>query len=149
MYRSSISLCRMTMYGRWSDGTIRSLLPTACIAIRGSRIPGCTARFRAYSPSMCGRTGCCLLEQAVRKLTSFPAQRFKLGKRGLLAPGYAADAVIFNPDTIQDEATYREPKRYPGGIGAVIVGGVPTMMEGRHTQARQGVLIKAAHANTW
>jgi N-acyl-D-amino-acid deacylase len=81
------------------------------------------------------------LEQAVRKVTSFPAQRFKLGKRGLLVPGYSADLTVFDPDTIQDHATYREPKREPAGISRVIVNGVVTMENGIHTEAREGSFI--------
>lgn len=83
------------------------------------------------------------LEEAVRKLTSFPAQRFKLGKRGLLVPGYAADFVVFNPDTITDLATYQEPKQYPKGISQVCVNGKITMENGKHTYAREGVFISS------
>lgn len=95
------------------------------------------------------------LEQAVRKLTSFPVQRFKLGKRGLLVPGYAADLVVFDPDVIRDQATYEEPRQYPDGISHVLVGGVatvtaeeqqhggePAIVGSRHTHAAQGQLIR-------
>ncbi|MDF2963452.1 MAG: d-aminoacylase [Paenibacillus sp.] len=82
------------------------------------------------------------LEQAVRKLTSFPVQRFKLGKRGLLVPGYAADLVVFNPDTIQDHATFEKPRQYPEGVSHVIVGGKPTLDSDRHTHAKEGSLIR-------
>lgn len=84
------------------------------------------------------------LEEAVRKLTSFPAQRFKLGKRGLIVPGYAADLTVFNPDTIQDLATFEEPRQYPNGISHVIVAGKTTLTGDRHTHAREGGLIRAA-----
>jgi N-acyl-D-amino-acid deacylase len=50
------------------------------------------------------------IEEAVRKMTSFPARRFKLGKRGLIAPGYAADLVVFDPEKVLDMATYEDPK---------------------------------------
>jgi N-acyl-D-amino-acid deacylase len=50
------------------------------------------------------------LEEAVRKMTSFPARRFKLGKRGLIAPGCAADLVVFDPEKVLDKATYEDPK---------------------------------------
>ena len=83
------------------------------------------------------------LEQAVRKITSFPVQRFKLGKRGLIVPGYAADLVIFDPDTIQDEATFKNPKKYPNGISHVWVNGKMTMKDGVHTKAREGIFISA------
>ncbi|TMV51501.1 D-aminoacylase [Paenibacillus mesophilus] len=84
------------------------------------------------------------LEQAVRKLTSFPVQRFKLGKRGLIVPGYIADIVMFDPDAIQDKATFEEPRQYPDGISHVWVGGKETLSDNRHTHARDGGLIRAA-----
>ncbi len=85
------------------------------------------------------------LEQAVRKVTSFPAARFKLGNRGLLVPGYMADLVIFNPDTICDKADYRDPIQYPDGISHIIVNGEPTMSEKQHSQARAGRFIPIQH----
>ncbi|MCZ8517333.1 D-aminoacylase [Paenibacillus filicis] len=81
------------------------------------------------------------LEEAVRKVTSFPVQRFKLGKRGLLVPGYKADIVVFNPDNITDKATYQEPAQYPEGISYVYVNGVKTTEHKKHTHAREGNLI--------
>jgi len=85
------------------------------------------------------------LEQAVRKITSFPVQRFKLGKRGLLVPGYHADVCVFNPETIQDTATYQNPIQVPEGISHVVVGGQLTMSGKQHTKARAGCLIHAQH----
>ncbi|GIQ65567.1 aminoacylase [Paenibacillus cisolokensis] len=85
------------------------------------------------------------LEQAVRKVSSFPASRFKLGKRGLLVPGYAADLVVFDPDTIRDTATYQEPIRFPDGISCTIVNGKVTVSGKRHTQERVGSFIPAQH----
>lgn len=81
------------------------------------------------------------LEQAVRKVTSFPVQRFRLGKRGLLVPGYAADITVFDPDKIEDRATYLEPKLCSMGISHVLVSGVATINNGVHTQARAGTYL--------
>jgi N-acyl-D-amino-acid deacylase len=88
------------------------------------------------------------LEQAVRKITSFPVQRFKLGKRGLIVPGYAADLVVFDPDTIQDEASYQNPKQYPNGISHVWVNGRLTMKDKVHTNERHGVFISSCQCCT-
>jgi N-acyl-D-amino-acid deacylase len=82
--------------------------------------------------------GTLTLEQAVTKMTSFPARRFRLGKRGILASGQAADLVVFDPDTISDRATYEDPKQLPTGIDLVFVGGVKTVERGVHTGARAG-----------
>lgn len=83
------------------------------------------------------------LEQAVRKLTSFPARRFKLGDRGLLVPGCAADLVVFDPETIQDKATFQEPRQYPAGIHHALVRGEVTLSAGALTDARPGQFIAA------
>lgn len=82
------------------------------------------------------------LEQAVRKITSFPAQRFRMSERGLLQPGFVADLAVFDPDTIADRATYDDPKRYPDGIPHVVVQGRLTVCDGRHTGAACGVAIR-------
>ncbi len=64
-----------------------------------------------------------LLEDAIRRMTSFPAQRLGLQDRGVLYEGTWADIVIFNPDTVIDESTYNQPYQYPKGIEHVIVNG--------------------------
>ncbi|MGA5691625.1 N-acyl-D-amino-acid deacylase family protein [Cytobacillus pseudoceanisediminis] len=83
------------------------------------------------------------LEQAIRKVTSFPVQRFKLGKRGLLVPGYWGDITIFNHETISDCATYEQPVQYPEGISYVFVKGVKTIDHRRNLCTSHGEMIKA------
>ena len=63
------------------------------------------------------------LEDAVRRMTSFPAARVGLKGRGVIAEGFKADLVVFDPETISDRATYEEPRQDPVGIDYVIVGG--------------------------
>jgi N-acyl-D-amino-acid deacylase len=82
------------------------------------------------------------LEEAIRKMTSFPARRFRLGKRGLIAPGYAADIVVFDPNEISDKATYDDPKRFPEGISHVLVNGTQAIVSGVHRGARAGRAIE-------
>lgn len=85
--------------------------------------------------------GLLTLEEAVRKMTSFPARRFKLDRRGLLATGHAADVVVFDPDTISEEATYEDPKRFPEGISHVLVNGARVIESGAHLGIREGRAI--------
>ena len=63
------------------------------------------------------------LEAAVRKMTSLPADRFGLPKRGRIAEGAVADLVLFDPSTVQDRADFDAPHTFPEGIRAVIVDG--------------------------
>jgi N-acyl-D-amino-acid deacylase len=67
--------------------------------------------------------GILTLEDAIRKMTSFPAQRLGLFDRGLLRAGMWADVVVFNPDTVIDNATYENPHQFSEGIQHVIVNG--------------------------
>ena len=82
------------------------------------------------------------LEEAVRKMTSFPASRFKLGKRGLIAPGYAADLVVFDSEKIVDTATYEDPKHFPEGILHVLVNGAKAVVAGALLRTGEGTVIR-------
>jgi len=82
------------------------------------------------------------LEDAIRKMTSLPASRFKFNDRGLLKPGYKADLVIFDPDTVTDRATFDQPHAYPTGIRTVIVNGQITIADGVHLGTRAGYVLK-------
>ena len=81
------------------------------------------------------------LEEAIRRMTSLPAQRFKLTDRGLLRPGYAADILIFDEKTITDNATYDKPHAYTTGIAWVLVNGTPVIENGNHTGQRSGQVL--------
>jgi N-acyl-D-aspartate/D-glutamate deacylase len=75
-------------------------------------------------------------------MTTFPARRFRLGKRGLLALGYMADLVVFDPEEVSDRATYGNPKRFPEGISRVLVNGAVAVESGVHRGARAGRAIE-------
>jgi N-acyl-D-aspartate/D-glutamate deacylase len=81
------------------------------------------------------------LEQAIRKMTSWPATRLRLNSRGVIKEGCWADVVIFDYDTIQDRATYEQPFVYPAGIDYVLVNGQVVIDHGKHTGARPGQVI--------
>lgn len=78
------------------------------------------------------------LEEAVRRMSSLPAETFRLRERGLLKEGYWADIVIFDPDTVQDTATFDKPHQYPAGIDYVLVNGVVVVEKNAHTGAAPG-----------
>jgi N-acyl-D-amino-acid deacylase len=81
-------------------------------------------------------------EEAVRRMTSLPAQKFGLTDRGLLRPGYAADIVVFDPVKVSDRATFEKPHQYPDGIPYVVVNGKLVVDQGRHTGTKSGVTIR-------
>jgi len=81
------------------------------------------------------------LEDAVRKMTSMPAQVLGLKDRGLLREGYWGDVVLFDPETVADLATYDQPKQYPKGIDYVLVNGILVIDNGHHTGARPGRVV--------
>ena len=75
------------------------------------------------------------LEEGIRRLTSFPAETLGLQRRGRLQTGYFADLVLFDPETVDDKATFEEPHLYAVGIEAVWVNGVQVLRDGEHTNA--------------
>jgi N-acyl-D-amino-acid deacylase len=81
------------------------------------------------------------LEEAVRRMTSLPAQRFRFQDRGLLRTGYAADIVIFDENTVNDQATYEAPHAYATGFSYVLVNGTPVVENGKHTGKRPGQIL--------
>lgn len=81
------------------------------------------------------------LEEALYKMTGAPAARLNLTDRGVLREGAVADLVVFNPDTVRDQATFTEPHRYPEGITAVIVGGQVVVKDGRHLGELRGNVL--------
>jgi dihydroorotase/N-acyl-D-amino-acid deacylase len=78
------------------------------------------------------------LEDAVRKMTTLPAQILGLRDRGQIREGFAADIVLFNPATVRETTTFEKTKSYPEGIPYTIVNGVVVIDNGRHTGARPG-----------
>ncbi|HEX5172394.1 MAG TPA: D-aminoacylase [Cyclobacteriaceae bacterium] len=81
------------------------------------------------------------LEEAIRRMTSLPAQKFKLNDRGLIHEGMAADIVIFDERKIKDQATFSSPHAYASGFEYVVVNGKVTLNEGRHTGRRSGKVL--------
>jgi len=81
------------------------------------------------------------LEDAIRKMTSWPATRMRIADRGLIREGMWADAVVFDYDKIQDKSTYEHPDLTPEGIDYVLVNGQVVVDHGKHTGARPGKVI--------
>lgn len=86
------------------------------------------------------------LEQAIRRMTGAACERFGLIERGHIREGWYADLVLFDPGSIEDLATYEEPKRLPRGIAAVVVNGELALRDGQPTGARAGRMLRYRRA---
>ncbi len=82
------------------------------------------------------------LEEAIRRMTGLPCQRFGLLDRGVIREGAFADLVLFDPAEVRDEATYEDPKRESTGIKMVVVNGRVAYEDGRHTGAGAGRMLR-------
>jgi N-acyl-D-amino-acid deacylase len=121
-----------------SDG--RAVAPRGILG-RGKPHP----RYYGTFPRVIGhyvREGVITLQEAVRKMTSAPAQRLGLRDRGLLREGYKADIVVFDPAAVKDEATFTDPHRFASGIPLVIVNGSVVVDGGEHTGALPGRAVR-------
>ena len=88
------------------------------------------------------------LPEAIRKMTSFPAQRLGIPDRGLLRDGFKADIVVFDPATVKTHATREDPRQYPVGIDYVIVNGRVVIDRGENTGALPGRSLRRGHPST-
>ena len=82
------------------------------------------------------------VEDAVRRMTSLPASTFRLNDRGVVRPGYAADIVVFDPETVEDKARFEDPHHYAVGFNYVLVNGVVVVEQDRHTGKRPGQMLR-------
>lgn len=84
------------------------------------------------------------LEEAIRKMTSLPASTLRLNKRGTLKDGYFADVIVFDPNRMQDHATFEDPHQYASGMIHVFINGTQVLNMGEHTGAMPGRIIRGA-----
>ena len=82
------------------------------------------------------------MEEAIRRLTSFPARNLKIRERGELKPGYFADVAVFNPSRIRDNATFEKPHQLSEGMVHVFVNGTHVLSGGKHTGAKPGQVVR-------
>ena len=82
------------------------------------------------------------MEEAIYRLTTLPAGNLKIKKRGAIKSGYYADLAIFDPEKIQDHATFENPQQYSTGMVHVFVNGVRVLKDGEHTGAKPGKVVR-------
>ena len=118
-----------------SDAAAHQAIPPFTDAATHPRAYGTFARLLGR---YCRDEGLFPLEEAVRRMTSLPADNLRLLDRGRLAPGGFADIVVFDPATIADHATYVDPHVYATGVHHVVVNGTPVVLDGALTHATPG-----------
>jgi N-acyl-D-amino-acid deacylase len=84
------------------------------------------------------------MEEAIRRLTGFPANNLGIKNRGYLKPGYFADVVVFDPELIEDKATFEKPLQFAVGVEDVFVNGVQVLSGSEHTGEYPGRFVKGA-----
>ena len=89
------------------------------------------------------------LPEAIYRLTGLSAEKLRIRDRGLLRPGYYADVVVFDADSIQDHATFAEPHQYATGVVHVFVNGVQVLRDGEHTDAKPGRVVRGPGWKGW
>src|SRR5712691_72206 len=113
------------------------------ILVGDSPHPRAYGTFPRYFAVYVRELGILTWEQAVRKMTSLPAQRLGFPDRGLLRPGLAADVTCIDPETVRDTATYERPRSLPDGIPYVVVNGRIVVDDGRHTGELAGRTLRS------
>ena len=123
-------------------GSDASALATAGPLSQGKPHPRAYGTFPRVLGHYVRERGILSLEEAVRKMTGFPAARLGLFDRGLLRPGFYADITIFDAESILDEATYVDPHQYPKGIHYVLVNGQVALEDGQQTDVLAGKALR-------
>lgn len=119
----------------------------SCLATEGPLAGGMPhprhfGTFPRYLAYWARERGVLSMEEAVRKMSGFPAQKLQLKDRGLVKEGYWADLVVFDYEKVKDAATFNNPKQYPEGIDLVMVNGEVVVEDGRHTGKFPGATIR-------
>ncbi|HWV79381.1 MAG TPA: amidohydrolase family protein, partial [Isoptericola sp.] len=118
------------------------------ILVGGRPHPRAWGTFPRYLARYVRELGVLTLEDCVHHLTGRPAARLKLADRGLVRPGYAADLVLLDPDTVQDTATFENPRQQAAGIDLVLVDGVAVIDDGARTDALPGRALRRTGTGT-
>jgi N-acyl-D-aspartate/D-glutamate deacylase len=131
-----------TMFGTDAIGTTFARLHESWNALQPH--PRHFGTFPHVIETFVGKQRALELSEAVRRMTSLPADHFQLHNRGLIRPGYAADIVIFDLNKVEDRGTWRLPVAYPGGINDVFVNGTQALANGEFTGQLGGhMLVKS------
>jgi N-acyl-D-amino-acid deacylase len=142
-------MCRENLEGKVALPWVSFCSDEASLAPEGVFLqsnphPRAYGNFACLFATFVRERGLISLEEAVRRASAMPADHFGLQDRGRIQAGAFADLVIFDPDTIQDHATYADPHQLATGVCDVIVNGVITLREGEPTGRMAGRVLRRA-----
>ena len=122
---------------------------TEGVFLRTSTHPRAYGTFARVIGKYVREDGVLSLEEAIRRMTSQPARNISIRNRGQLAAGFFADIVVFDPDAVQDFATFENPHQYSSGVEHVLVNGVQVLKDGEHTGATPGRVVRGPGWTGW
>ncbi len=121
-----------------SFGSDARSMATEGVFLRSSTHPRAYGNFARLLGKYVREEGIISLAEAIRRMTTLPAENLRIKERGSLQPGYFADVVVFDPEEIQDHATYENPHQYSAGVVHVWINGTQVLEDGEHTNATPG-----------
>jgi N-acyl-D-amino-acid deacylase len=148
LYEEKLAVGMVLFFGDEKD-VVRIMKHPSMNVITDGLLGGSRPHPRVYGtyPRILGRyvreQGILPLEEAVRKMTSLPAEKLRLRSKGVIAENYDADVTVFDPEIIIDNATYEEPRRHSTGIEWVLVNGQVVVENGKHTGVRPGRTVRS------
>ncbi len=125
-----------------SFGSDAGSMATEGVFLKSSTHPRAYGNFARLLGKYVRDEGIISLEEAIRRMTALPAGNLRIKDRGSLQPGYFADVVVFDPEDIQDHATYENPHQYATGVVHVWVNGTQVLEDGEHTDATPGRVVR-------
>ena len=132
-----------------SFGSDAEASATEGVFLKSSKHPRAYGTFARVLGRYVRDEGIVSLQEAIRRMTSLPAENISIRDRGRLQNGYFADIVIFDADTVADHATFEEPHQYATGIEHVFVNGVQVLRNGEHTGATPGRVVRGPGWSGW
>jgi N-acyl-D-aspartate/D-glutamate deacylase len=118
-----------------------TMIGTDGIWSHGKPHPVFMVRIRVFL-DVCPSRALAVARRGRSKMTSFPAQKFGLWKKGIVREGMDADVIIFDPDTIAERSTFQDPHQYPAGLPYVILNGQVVVDQDRYTGKLAGQVVK-------
>jgi N-acyl-D-amino-acid deacylase len=149
-FSMSMDNVRKKVSRNWvSFGSDEAAPATEGVFLNSNNHPRAYGTFAKVLGQFTREEGLISLPEAIRRLTSLPAENINIRNRGRLADGYYADIVVFDPAAIEDHATFPEPHQYATGVSHVVINGEQVLRNGQHTGATPGRIVRGPGWDGW